>query len=213
MVPPLRGFIRDAFLELVGWTDPEPNARIMVVTGNNASGKSLVRRMYQKSGKEHKMEVIHISIEGRSGSGGFGGMKSFVYGSEDDEATGLNTARTLVAGFKTFRGRTTSVLGVYDEPEIGMSEELQHGMVDFIVRNAADWPEQLQGLILMTHSRIIAEGVCRRCENTAFVNLGGLYPTIDSWLNREIIPISLEDALAGGDERWSAVQKLFNEKK
>lgn len=123
MIPPVFKDIKPEFLELVGmkgvtWRGKE----LLVVTGANASGKSLVRRLFQVFVKKRGFEVIHLSQEGRD-AGGF--ARVFVYGSEGDEATGVISAKTLVKGFRTSRNRDNEHLMIYDEPEIGMSEEAE----------------------------------------------------------------------------------------
>jgi hypothetical protein len=182
MIPSLEEMRQDA-LTFIGWTEPPPS-QLLVVTGANAAGKSLCRRMYSLACKKEgsAMEFIGVSIEFQTQ--GFMAM-SFVFGDESCEATGINRAHTLISGFDTSHSRGKPHLIVYDEPEIGMSEELQHTSVDYLISQFQNWPEFLEGMVFFTHSRIFAGRLVQE-QGAQFVNLKNEFPTIEEWLARDV---------------------------
>lgn len=206
MIPNVLEDVRPEWLEALGIPkDCCKGARVLVVTGDNAAGKSLFRRLLTVFLGKRKVEVIHLSQQGRA-TAGF--QRAMIYGSEDDEATGAISAHTLLTGFKTSRARDKDHVLIYDEPEIGMSEEVQLGAGYFIVQQLADFPPKLRGLVIMTHSRHIVSAAMR-CDGAKFVNLGGKYKTAEEWLNRPLRPVNIEDVKKAGHENWQKFSKLL----
>lgn len=183
-------------------------ASILVVTGANASGKSLLRRWFQVIfKKEYDTEVIHLSQQGRA-TEGLG--RIFVYGSEDDESTGTISANTFIGGVRTMRARKNKHVVIWDEPEIGMGEELQVGSAEWLCGQLADWPEHLQGVIIMTHSRVFVKRMMK-FPGAKWMSLDG-YKTPELWLNREIVPIDPEEVQKKGRERWRKFGTILKRK-
>lgn len=182
-------------------------ARVILVTGDNASGKSLLRRMLNLSFRKLDLEVIHLSQEGRAQSGI---IRAVVYGSEEDEATGAISAHILDTGFKQKREKPYVL--IYDEPEIGMGEEAQMGAGIFLREKLTVLPEKCEGAVIFTHSRLLVEGV-KDVPGLRFVHLGNTYKTVDDWLNRKLVPISPADLVKRGHDNWVRVNDFLTEKK
>ena len=191
------GIKKDAYTE---------SARILVITGDNASGKSFLRRIFHHFFKAiHKLETIHLSQEARA-TGGI--ERAFVYGDEGDHSTGYITAGTFVTGFRTSRGREGEHVLIWDEPEIGLGEEAQIGAGEFFVKELSDWPKNLRGLIVMTHSRHIVSALMG-VDGSQFINVGGKYATADEWLNRKLVPIPPSVVKDKGLEKWRQLSDAF----
>ncbi len=103
------------------WVPGDGN--LVVVTGENAGGKSFFRRVASSIARlpENKMEVIPISMEGRR-QVAYNVCLAFVYGDEEHDATGVNSIRTVLTGISTCQGRETDHVVIWDEPDIGLSE-------------------------------------------------------------------------------------------
>lgn len=175
--------------------------RVLVIVGSNTSGKSVLRRLVQFT-LEKKIEVIALSHELR-----VRGNFSTVYGDESWQSTGAITAKTFLMAVKTMRERTKPLIVIWDEPEIGMSEELQTGCADWLFSNLHPWPKFLRGLIFLTHSRIWA----RRAMDyprAKFLSLDG-YPTVDDWLQREVKPVDPETITRLAGEKFQRLNKLL----
>jgi len=177
--------------------------RVLVIVGSNASGKSFLRRYVQLTLKE-KIEVIALSHELRT-QGNF--STALVYGDESWQSTGAITAQTFLTGVKTMRERTKPHVVVWDEPEIGCSEELQTGCANWLHKNLHPWPKFLQGLILLTHSRIWARRAMDY-PHAKFLSLDG-YRNVEDWLRREVKPVDPETITRLAGEKFQRLTKLL----
>jgi energy-coupling factor transporter ATP-binding protein EcfA2 len=216
MLPDIRSYADKEFLAFLGIEDAPPlEGRVLVITGENASGKSFFRRLYahfisKLTHGDESIEVMTLSMEARS-EGGI--RRVFLYGgSEEDEATGALTLKNLRSGWATSRDRDTPHIIIWDEPELGLSEESQISAARFIQQQCNDWPKNLLGVIFMTHSRIIVQEVMKT-EGSAFLNLGGRYATAESWLNRQIVPRDIEEIIKDNRTNGFAVSHLIAERK
>lgn len=181
-----------------------------MVTGDNAAGKSFVRRMYVTACGVRKVECINISLERRTSHDI---STVFIFRDEQVFASGVISAETITAGFSTARNRSGKVMLVWDEPELGMSEELQLTAMNYVVDQVRDWPDNLEGLVFMTHSRIVVRELVSRC-GAQFVNLGGKYPDAESWLAREAVALpSLECVSDEHIERFRRIAKMLEKRK
>lgn len=213
MLPDIRRKIGNK--DLVKWFEtgnkPWGLCRILIATGENASGKSLFRRLYLTAIKEYYpkiKEVMHISQQGRCQEGI---VRAFVYGAEDWEATGVISLRTFKAGFDTSHGREHPHIIIWDEPEIGMSEETQMAAGQYVAKRCKDWPENLKGLIFTTHSRHFAAAL-KDLHGVGFLNLGNKYKTLEAWIDREIVPNDYETLMDHALERFRDFNERFEKK-
>lgn len=183
-------------------------AKLVLVTGPNASGKSLLRRYFSSALRKLGIECLHISQEGRA-TGGI--ERAFIYGAEDYQATSEISARSVMGAFRTSKAREHSHAIILDEPEIGLSDESQTGMAQFILEQVSEDTPLLLTVIIMTHSRVLISalkdmGACK------FICLGGQYQTADEWLNREIKPISLADLREQSVSTYRRIADILNDK-
>ena len=154
--------------------------RACLVLGDNATGKSLVRRLLSHKYKDHGAEAIPLSMEGRAGGGMFG-MKGFVYGDEDWKSTGHNSVGTFEGMVRTSRGRQKPHMVYLDEPDTGLSDRwarsLGRALADFL----ADPPELLAALFVTTHRVALARELLRVSPHALLVGPG--WPaTLEEWL-------------------------------
>lgn len=208
MIPFIFDRVRPSVLKEMGLTGVKwGRCRIMVVVGDNASGKSLLRRLFQTflQKDDDKTEIIHLSQQGRSSASIF---RSMIYGSEDDEATSVISARTLVKGLDTSRNRKNKHFMIYDEPEIGMSEETILGATNWLRKQLENWPTNMRGFIVCTHSRQMATSLMS-LPYSKFIWIHHPKATLQDWLNREIKPISPQKLIDTGLANWRKFSKLF----
>ncbi len=180
---------------------------VLVITGDNAQGKSLFRRYVSVVCRENGVELIHLSQEGR-GTEGF--QRAWIYGDENSESTGCISAKTFKKGFNTSRNREKDHILLWDEPEIGMGEELQLGTSMWVKEELENWPEKLCGLVVLTHSRYFVS-ILAKIKGAKFYNMNGL--GLDEWLNREILPISPIEVAERSYERFRKITKILNKLK
>ena len=185
---------------------PDFNAgcRVLVIVGQNAAGKSFLRRWIQSRLREDKVEVIALSHELRTREGMH---RAFIYGDEHSQSTGAISAHTFIAGVRTIKSRENPHVVIWDEPEIGMGEELQIGTANWLCEQLNDWPEHTTGVILLSHSRHFVRRAMQ-FPKAKWYSMDG-YATADEWLNRELVPVGPKEVQDMGNDRWSRVNKIL----
>lgn len=180
------------------------NSPLIIVTGDNASGKSFIRRLVQSACKEKNIECIHLSQQGRCNSGI---PRLFIYGAEDEESTGYNTANMLLMSFQTSKSRNNKHVLVYDEPDIGLSDEYAAGAGIRLRKFIEKKPKYLKGIVIMSHNRHILKELLPLKPN--HLNLTD-NKTLEEIVNRKIVPnVKLEKLQEQGLETWRKIKKIL----
>jgi energy-coupling factor transporter ATP-binding protein EcfA2 len=151
--------------ELFGLDAPCPirieqgsNQRVLLITGGNASGKSFVCRYLNEVARDGDNPPLFMRIGmGKRTESGI--TRALMFGDEDRESTGLISSNCVSSGISTCRSKEAPHCLCLDEPDIGLSEEMQHAMGAILSDFAADLPVHTLGLIVVTHSRPIAQQV------------------------------------------------------
>src|SRR5579883_864579 len=68
-------------------------SKLVVVTGENATGKSFLRRVIHSALQQNEIELIALSMELRTRVGDI--RKAFIYGDEGNSSTGQISGRTV----------------------------------------------------------------------------------------------------------------------
>lgn len=174
-----------------------------LLTGKNASGKSLIWKLIQsRLGRElkRKPKFVHASQQLRTASNpSLGAFSSFAHDLEW-LATSDNTVHMLK---NVLKHKNLDYL-VLDEPEIGMGEELQLGLGDWL-------NEELEGrehgVLIICHSRLLVNLL----KYDSFINIEGM--SEHEWLNRTPIKYSIEDFKSDANDLFIAVRDRINENK
>jgi ABC-type branched-subunit amino acid transport system ATPase component len=175
--------------------------KISILTGPNGSGKSLIRKqilfnVIEDFGKSRNDVFIKsTSMEMRSNSiDSFAGMNTDV----DWLATGGQT----ISNIKRIFNHSNEIPDylIIDEPELGLSEELQLGLCDYINEMNA---KSSVGCLIICHSRIMVSNL--KWDN--FYNIEGM--TEDEWLNRPINKISLDEFEEFSKDMFHYVRESF----
>lgn len=138
--------------------------RILLITGENASGKSLAFRLIAQLAQDHGVEALTLSIRERTGDGTFEMAhmrRAMIYGSETTSSTGAVSARVVQGGFHNLANRTQPALLGLDEPEIGLSDGYAEALGEYIGTQAKNLGGNACGVVVVTHSRRLAEGMVR----------------------------------------------------
>lgn len=179
--------------------------KLCIITGPNASGKSLLRKIVHVHYQRRKLFLLHLSQAARS-TGGFG--RCMVYGSEDDDSTGYNSINVFLKSFDNAnKAEPTGLL--IDEPEIGCSEEVQLAMGLHLATRIQELP-MLHGCYVITHSRLFVQSLLH-LKPTHF-RLGDDM-TLEQWVNRPIHPANLQEVLDRGIAGYRLVHKILEEAK
>ena len=201
-------------------------SKLALVLGENAGGKSFVRRILQllthpgrqggmgrpsvKKGPFPVRETIHLSMEGRA-SGGI--TRSFIYGNEDWRSTGENSAHTVVTGIKTILKRTHPAIIYWDEPDIGMSAGCAAGAGITIRQLVEAQAPLVQAVFVTSHSPSLVEQL--RTLDPHYLYLGDADgpPTLDAWFEaqRNPTPVMPGDLQETSHKRFKMIQALLKD--
>jgi hypothetical protein len=198
----------------------EAHPRVLIVAGENCSGKSLLVQGLLGWGRHHhEISPIEVSIRQRVGGGtaqmgGFARMMMF--GDETEQSTGATSVSVLGGAFGTVESRAKdgkSALLVLDEPELGLSDGYAHAMGTHLAQKALALPDSACGLVVVTHSRGLSSALAEEMgEQPSFLKLG-LAQDWAQWLQGEP-PRTVSELLqlsTLGRDRWRIVNAILNE--
>lgn len=174
--------------------------KLTILTGSNGSGKSVIRkllptRIQEKLGKDSPERLVSsLSFMSRCSLNSMCGI-NFLRDSEWT-STGDNTVHLL----KSVVNHDERFI-VLDEVELGMGEELQLSIANYINSIKDEVLKKSYGLLVITHSRIVAKTL----KEDAFFNIDGI-ETKEEWLNREIVPTDLDQFEEDCDELFVAIR-------
>lgn len=184
------------------------NPKLCVITGPNASGKSLVRKVIYGRARENQIEVMYFSQSARC-TGGI--ARAFIYGDDSEDSTGRNSADLILKANKTGLSREKPFYFVFDEPEIGCGEELQ-AAIGMKLATMVDSIPQMLGMFVVTHSREVVKQLLPSSPTHWRLDQDGL--TLEQWVTREVIPVSIEELSDLNFRRWRIVEAMTkNDKK
>lgn len=171
--------------------------KVTILTGNNSSGKSVVRKqlvftMMEKLGLD-KSPIATISMEKRTNgcSSLLGTGLDHMLSDLPWDSTSNTSVHTIVSMMNSLvikedeRSRDNKkAFIVIDEIEIGMSREMQVGICNYLNEIFEKYLGNCYGVVVITHS----ETIVKNLKHDVFLNIDGM--TEDEWLNREIVPIT-----------------------
>lgn len=219
------------------WVPGGPNAKLVLVLGSNAGGKSFFRRLIRlmtHAGTRHRghwkggkfvqgpwkvepgefpvREMVHISMESRT-SGGV--VSAMVYGTEDWQSTGENSAHTVEMGAKTSQGRCHPNIMYWDEPDIGMSAASAAGAGLEIKDMLNDLSPLVQAVFVTSHS---APLVAQLVEfEPHYLHLGDEKgpATLCEWLEEQKnpTPVRPSEVKRASTRRYRQIQAILNRRK
>lgn len=195
---PFRGFLAEG----------APDSRVAIITGPNASGKSLMVRMLAATLNEEKVEPLQVSMRYRT----MGGIhRAFMFGNDEDQSTGATSLYAVQGALRTSRGREAQHWVMLDEPDIGLAEEYAAALGAHLAEFANDLPKAAKGFVLVTHSRALVRGFTAAMTAAPhFVHLEKEM-SLDGWLasssQRTIEELLALDDL--GNKRHSALEAIL----
>jgi predicted ATPase len=218
--PALRDLVtRSIDLELFHSEGPCPisfedgeNGRLLVVTGENASGKSLYcKALSALVDKAGGYEVMHVGMGLRTTSGI---QKSLMFGDENMESTGSVSMGTILTGVSTIRARKSPHYLLLDEPDIGLGESYQAAAGHYLARLGGDLPEHTHGLLVVSHARHLVAPLIE--AGAMSVRVGDDRRPVREWIQVGDLPKTIEDLEAlptKSHERFLAIQDALSNRK
>lgn len=132
-----------------------------------------------------------------------------IYGNERRSATGANSANLFLTAVRTAKNRGHDVAIIWDEADTGMSNALSAGAGQFLAEVSQDVPPHLRAMFIISHSSHLLEQLLE--VDPYFICLGDhLEDSLEDWVNREVIPISLEDIKEVSTQRFRRVREVLS---
>ncbi len=183
------------------------NPKLVIITGPNACGKSVLRKILHNRASEAKLMYVNTSQEGRIQSSGL--ERLMLYGTETDDSTGYNSVKQLTKCFQSIKSYEKPCVVMLDEPEIGCSEEVQAAIGQ---RIAQEWSQPdnmlaVRAFFIITHSRQVVKHALP--ANPSHWRLCDDGMSLEQFVNREVVPVNLEQMMADSKETWHAVNRVM----
>ena len=179
---------QEAYENILDALDQIKTGHVTILTGDNGTGKSLIRKVLCSSLRNQEnddtIKIADISMEKRTGlHAGLGGGGVFL---RDVEwvATSDNSLSFLYSLLNSAKDRYL----VLDEPELGMSQDLQKSIGIYLSKRIPETMKENRGMLIITHSR---EFVRSLSVEHVFVNLQK--KNEEEWLNESAKEIDLDD--------------------
>jgi len=190
------------------------SCRLLIVTGENAGGKSFIRRVFQAFLADRRPPIVSYTfcMEARSRSAEDANLLlGMAYGPEARYATSVNTMRAIRSILDTSEKASNDRRHVIilDEPEIGLSEESELAIGKMVAeRLSGDWPHKRAGVVVMTHSRHVVRALMG-IDGAKFLNLFDRYGSAEEWLEREVVPTDLDVLDVESQERFRRLTRML----
>ena len=176
--------------------------RVTILTGENGSGKSLIRKLIPYQLKEKNggelVKVASTSMDRRTGlHSEMGGAGVFC---RDNEW--VATSSNSLGFIKGLLNSTKDRFVVIDEPEIGMSDTLKISVGNWLNKNLPELLDRNKAVMIITHSKDLVKEITFDHD---FINIQGL--TEEEWMNEKPKLIDLDEWEERNDELFKALQK------
>ena len=197
------------FNESYGWQDSIPvtlelgHSKLLVITGENASGKSLLRRILQSLAIQDKIESISTSPELRQ-MGGVG--NAFIYGDESYEASGKIMAGMVLGAIRTSQKRNNPHIIILDEPDMGLSDNAAAGVGEEIVDFCNNPAHHLVLFVVITHRKAMLESFLR--AKASHIRVGDTM-SLEAVVKQPLIPLRPKVLVERAHKMFIEVGKLL----
>lgn len=129
----------------------EHNNNVLIIFGENASGKSLFSTVVDQSAREEDIEIRNSCMRNRT-SGGI--SRAFVFGDESCQSTGETSFSVAKKALDSTLNTDKSAIAILDEPDVGLSDYYAPAMGKYIAECCLKMNEN-QGVVLVSHSKLL----------------------------------------------------------
>lgn len=195
---------------IIDVTESIETGKVTILTGGNASGKSVIRkllntRLSKKLGKKSVTSSVSMELRTSGNAGLMGTGLDHMHSDLPWTSTGEHTI-DLVCNL--LKSNTSEKMAdenrrylVLDEVETGMSREVLLGICNLLNSEMDRILKNSYGVLLITHSN----DVVRNVKHDVFINIEGM--TEEEWLNREIVPVDPEDIKQWASALFRGIRK------
>lgn len=163
------------------------DSKIMIVAGDNATGKSLFTRLFGEfAKKKYNIKTITISLNERV-NGNTNARRIINVEDEKEQSTGALSVKSIKKGFLTLSKWSVDdkTLLIIDEPELGLAEGYRYALGQYIRQqvDSISSNENFIGLIVATHSKSLSLGLTEGKDEPNFIYMGNENKDFNSWIN------------------------------
>jgi hypothetical protein len=194
-----------------------PDSRVLLMAGDNASGKSFFTRILAACLNAEKVEPLQVSMKYRAMSGMH---RVFMYGplGDEEDSTGNVSLHAIRGALGSAEDREDPCWVLLDEPDMGMSESYCAAMGTYLANYGNLMPlNKCQALSVVTHSRKLIGSMLFTLQKTPhFLCFGDYKPQEDllqAWLEDER-DRSVEELLSLNEKSramFQGVNKVLND--
>ncbi len=182
---------------------------LVLFLGENASGKSFARRVVTAIVRENEIECIHISMQGRAADPMMsGGVRSFIYGTEDWQSTGENSVGTVLGGIRTCLGRESPHVMFWDEPDIGLSDSWAAGVGVAVRDFVKGTTEHTKAVFVTTHSKPLVSQLAALDPHVVFFG-DELPEDLKAWMERPVVARDIEMLGKASHRRFLLIEAIL----
>ena len=156
----------------------QSKSNILIIYGDNCSGKSLFANILEAIAKDEKVIVRSASMKNRTKSGI---EKALILGDESRQSTGETSVSFAEKSLVNTLRENGLALSVLDEPDLGLSDYYSAPFGKFI----ADYSNQFtdkQGLLLISHSKKVMKSFLKHNEQSISTLGINTELSLDEWL-------------------------------
>lgn len=176
---------------------------LLVITGENATGKSFIRRILSAACNKTEIEAIPVSMELRT-AGGI--VSAFVFGSESYEATGDLSGKSVLGAISTSKAREKHHAIIWDEPDIGLSDNYAAGVGLEIKEFIEKAPKKLFFAAVATHRKVLIQQLLS-CQ-PHHLRLGTDNYSLEDVISSPVTPKRLSQLREDSHGLYQRIQKL-----
>jgi ABC-type Mn2+/Zn2+ transport system ATPase subunit len=178
--------------------DSEP--KLVVVYGDNASGKSLLVKLLEQQLQDAEWVIRATSMKNRTSAGV---SRAFIYGSDGDQSTGATSVKAAQRCLLALKNEAEPcALSVLDEPDIGLSPRYAKAMGAYIAQQVNALSDG-KCVVLVSHSRDLVQ--------SAFDSLGVSCATLGINTSLSLLPWLENQESATIDELLGLEKKGFRQ--
>jgi hypothetical protein len=175
---------------------------LILMSGENASGKSIVCRMLARMAAESGIEHLEVSMGDRNGKNPFDKVRDFArYGEECAESTGYLTFQRILKDRKRLIAGDKDFVFTIDEAELGLSEEYHKALGQFIAETHIAFAEtgRCKMFLVCSHSKTLLNGILAALNSkpsSLLLSLSGCSTTLYEWLAMPVQHRTIDELLS-----------------
>jgi hypothetical protein len=182
-------------------------SKLIVITGDNASGKSVIRRILHEAMRKAGLSVMQLSQQSRTDSGI---QRAMIYGAEEWDSTGYISTKSVNCSFRSSHAWAKDNKNkhgiIWDEPDIGLSDAYAAGLGVKIAEFIKTAPDKLFAAFIITHNRELVKQLV--ASNPWHLRVGGCLP-LHEWLVAPVVARNPDELHEEGLARFRRISKVY----